>query len=124
MTLVREEALKDEKNIVWLEDPNDYLWVRESSTDFRTKQGISKNRQSEIERGRIKLIGYGELEDDAPSSFVDDATGRKHYYRRIFTIREDDYEEYKNRNYCPIEAVDPLTVEAKTLGISPKKKRR
>ena len=122
MTLANKEALKDEKNIVWLEDPNDYPWVRESSTDFRTKQGISKNRQSEIERGGKKLIGYVELEDDAPSSFVNDATGRKHFYRRIFTIRKDDYENYKN-DY-PIEAVDPLTVDAKTSGISPKKKRR
>ena len=122
MTFANKEALKDEKNIVWLEDLNDCPWVRESSTDFRTKQGISKNRQSEIERGRIKLIGYGELEDDAPSGFINDATGRKHYYRRIFTIRNDDYENYKN-DY-PTEAVDPLTVEPKTLGISPKKKLR
>lgn len=112
MTLVNEDALKVEKEIIWLEEPSNYPWVRESSTNFRTKKGISKNRQSEIERKGIKLIGYGELEDDAPSG--------EHYYRRIFTIRKDDYETYKN-NY-PTEAVDPLTVEAKTLGLSPKKK--
>lgn len=114
MTFVKEDALKDEKNIVWLEDLDDYPWVRESSTNFRTKQGISKNRQSEIERGGRKLIGYGELKDDAPSS--------GHYERRIFIIRKDDYENYKN-DY-PTEAVDPLTVEAKILGSYPKKKLR
>ena len=114
MTLANKEALKDEKNIVWLEDPNDYPWVRESNTNFSKKQGVSKNRRSEIERGGKKLIGYGELEDDSPSG--------EHYYRRIFTIRKDDYENYKN-DY-PTEAVDPLTVEPKTSGISPKKKRR
>lgn len=112
MTLVKENALKHEENVIWLEDRDNYTWVRESSTDFPTKQGISKNRRSEIERGGKKLIGYGELEEDAPSS--------KHYYRRIFMIYEGDYENYKN-NY-PTEAVDPLTVEPKTLGLSPKKK--
>jgi hypothetical protein len=121
MTLANEEALKYEEKIVWLEDPNNYPWLRELSTDFYTKKGISKNRQSEIEKlGRQKIIGYAELEDNAPPSFIDDATNNKHYYRRIFTIRKDDYENYKN-NY-PTEAVDPLTIEAKTLGLSPKKK--
>lgn len=122
MTFVQEDALKYEKKIVWLEDRNNCPWVRESSTDFRTKQRISKNRQSEIERGGKKLIGYSELEEDAPSSFTNKATGRKHYHRRIFTIHNDDYENYVN-NY-PIEAVDSLSVEAKVSGISPKKKRR
>ena len=51
MTLVKENALDYEKNIVWLEDINDCPWVRESSTDFLTKHGISKNRQSQIEAG-------------------------------------------------------------------------
>lgn len=120
--LANKDALKDEKNIVWKEDLDNYPWVRESSTEFLTKQGIAKNRQTEIEKGGRKLIGYSELEEDAPSSFTDKATGRKYFYRRIFTIGKDDYENYK-KDY-PTEAVDPLTAEPKTLGLSPKKKRR
>lgn len=121
-SLVNKNAIEYEKNMNWLEDPNNYPWVRESSTDFMTRQGIFKKRQLEIEGEAIKLIGYSELENNAPSSVVDSATNKKHYYRRIFTIRKDDYENYKNKNYYPTEAVDPLTVEAKTLGLSPKKK--
>lgn len=121
-SLVKRDASQNEKKINWLEDLNDCPWVRESSIDFINKQGISQKRRSEIEREGKKLIGYAELEEDAPPSFVDKATGRKYYERRIFTVRRDDYENYKN-NY-PTEAVDPLTVEAKVLGSSPKKKRR
>ena len=121
-SLVKQDAFKYEKEINWLENPNICPWVRESSTDFTSKQGISKKRLSEIERDGKKLIGYSELEENAPPSFVDKETGRKHYERRIFTIRQDDYENYKND--CPTEAVDPLTVEAKILGSSPKKKLR
>ena len=121
-SLVKQDASQYEKKINWLEDPNNRPWVRESSTDFTNKQGISQKRLSEIERDGKKLIGYAELEEDAPPSFVDKATGRKYYERRIFTVRQGDYENYKND--CPTEAVDPLTVEAKVLGSSPKKKRR
>lgn len=121
-SLVKQNASQYEKKINWLEDPNNRPWVRESSTDFTSKQEISKKRLSEIEREGKKLVGYAELEEDAPPSFVDKATGRKYYERRIFTVRQDDYENYKN-DY-PTEAVDPLTVETKILGSSPKKKRR
>ncbi len=121
-SLVKQDASQYEEKINWLEDLNNHPWVRESSTDFTNKQRISQKRLSEIEREGKKLIGYAELEEDAPPSFIDKATGRKYYERRIFTVRQDDYENYKN-DY-PKEAVDPLTVEAKILGSSPKKKRR
>lgn len=121
-SFVKQNASQYEKKINWLEDLNDCPWVRESSTDFTYKQGISQKRQSEIERGGRKLIGYAELEEDAPPSVVDQATGRKRYERRIFTVHQDDYKNYQN-DY-PTEAVDPMTVEAKVLGSSPKKKRR
>ncbi|MGL5806034.1 MAG: DUF6009 family protein [Xenococcaceae cyanobacterium] len=116
----KEDILKYEKGIIWLEEPNNFPWVRESSTDFFTKKGISKNRHSEIERLGEKIIGYAELEDNAPPSFIDDLTNKKHYYRRIFTLRDGDYEAYKN-NY-PTEAVDPVFIEAKFPGLSPRKK--
>jgi hypothetical protein len=119
--LVKEGALEYEKKIVWLFDLNNFPWVRELSTDFFTKKGIPKNRHLEIEKqSREKIIGYAELEDNAPPSFIDDVTKKKHYERRIFTVRDGDYEAYKN-NY-PIEAVDPMSIEAKFSGLSPKKK--
>jgi Family of unknown function (DUF6009) len=117
-SMVCEKTLNNEKSICWLENPSDYPWVREIEADFCQKQEISKSRQSQIQK-EWKLIGYAELSDDAPSSFT---TGnKKYYYRRIFVVRNDDYEAYKNGGY-PIEAVDPLTVEAKIKGVSPKKK--
>ena len=117
-SMVDEKTLRYEKEIVWLEDPNDYPWVREGITDFCQKQGISKSRQSQIET-KQKLIGYADLEDDAPASFT--SGSKKHYDRRVFVVCDNDYEAYKNGGY-PIEAVDPSTVEPKTKGVSPKKK--
>jgi hypothetical protein len=105
MAFVKLEELKSEANIVWLKDLRQYPWVREGMTDFTSKKGISKSRQSQIEMER-QLVGYAELEEDAAPSFIDVATGRKYYNRRIFTLRDGDSE----------------TVEPKVKGLSPNKK--
>ena len=121
MSLANEKAFKYEKEIVWLEDLNNYPWVRESSTDFLTKQGITESRKLDIESAYTnKIIGYANLEDNTPHDFIDPETGNKHYKRRIFTVRYDDYENYQGRNSYPLEAVDPIYVEPKRPSISSK----
>ncbi len=115
--MVDQEILTYEKEIIWLVDLNDYPWVREHRTDFTQRQGISKARSKQIANGQ-KIIGYADLSDDAPPSFTSGT--KKHYYRRIFVVRDGDYEAYIDGH--PVEAVDPMTVQPKTKGTSPKKK--
>ena len=106
--MIDEKIVKHEKNIVWLVEPSDYPRVREDISDFCQKQGISKSRQSQIERRR-KLIGYADLEDNAPPSYI---LGTKKYYeRRVFVVRDGDYQVYKYGH--PAEGVDPLKVQPK-----------
>jgi hypothetical protein len=123
MSLVSDETLMQEAKIVWLVDISKMPWVRESHADFCTRKGVSKKRLSELQKGQI-LVGYAELEEDAPPSFIEG--NRKYFYRRIFTLRENDYEAYEvdkpTKAYHPMEAVEPLTVEPKLKGLSPSKK--
>jgi predicted DNA-binding protein/uncharacterized protein YqkB len=123
MSLVSDETLMQEAKIVWLVDISKMPWVRESNADFCTRKGVSKKRLSELQKGQI-LVGYAELEEDAPPSFIEG--NRKYFYRRIFTLGENDYEAYEvdkpTKAYHPREAVEPLTVEPKLKGLSPSKK--
>ncbi len=114
-----EECLEHEEEIIWLDDLSKYPWVRQGSTDLFQKQGISDSRMSDISRAGHKIIGYANLEDDAPPSFIDKPTGNKHYWRRYFYLTDKDYENYQGRTCCPIEAVDPLSVTPKKKGIVP-----
>jgi hypothetical protein len=118
-TFVSDQNLMHEAKIVWLVDISKMPWVRESEVDFSTRKGVSKKRLSELQQGQT-LVGYAELEDDAPP------TGNHSFIRRIFTLRENDYEAYKVDNptqaYHPAEAVEPLSIEPKHKGLSPSKK--
>ena len=109
-----------EAKIVWLVDVSKMPWVRESEVNFSTRKGISKKRLSELQQGQT-LVGYAELEDDAPPT-----GNHKCFFRRIFTLRENDYEAYELDNPTnashPTEAVEPLSVEPKHKGLSPSKK--
>lgn len=118
---VGDNSLMHEATIVWLvEDISKMPWVRESEVNFSTRKGVSKKRLSELQQGQT-LVGYAELEDDAPST-----GNHKCFIRRIFTLRENDYEAYKVDSSTqadhPTEAVEPLSIEPKHKGLSPSKK--
>ena len=127
--LVSNEILKYETEIVWLEDPNKLNWVREAQVDFCTREGISDTdkprfKYHTIDPNEDTIVGYANLHENTPPSFCDD-DGTPYFDRRIFTLRA--YDRPSNPEYtwgtdCPIEAVDPLTVEPQTKGLSPKKK--
>jgi predicted DNA-binding protein len=117
-----EYALKYEAEIVWLvDDLENYPWVREGCTDFYHPKKIATSRLTEIECGD-KLIGYGVLRNDTPKDFIDPEHGHKHYWRRIFTVRDGDYQAYEGSGSYPSEAVDPLTLKVGVKGLSPKQK--
>jgi Family of unknown function (DUF6009) len=116
----REESLKYEAEIVWLvDDLENYPWVREECTDFCHPKEIAKSRLAAIECA-YKLIGYGVLKPDAPEEFIDPETGKKHFNRRIFMLRDGDYQAYEGNGSYPIEALDPLTIRAGFKGLSPR----
>jgi len=120
-SFVRDETLVHEAKIVWLveeEEISKMPWVRESEVDFCSRKGVSKERLLELQQEGQILLGAAELKDGAPPSFTE---GNHEYFnRRIFTIREKDFEVYKV-NY-PLEAVEPLSVEPKLRGLPPSKK--
>lgn len=122
MTLFNKAALEHEERIVWLvEDLSQYPWVRSSVADFTDRKKIAKSWISQINKNTEVFVGYAELEDDTPPSFIDKPSGRKYFNRRIFTVKKDDYESYNNGTY-PTEAVETSTVQQKIAGRSPKKK--
>ncbi|MEG4043770.1 DUF6009 family protein [Microcoleus sp. Pol17_C1] len=120
-SFVRDETLVHEAKIVWLveeEEISKMPWVRESEVDFCSRKGVSKERLSELQKEGQILLGTAELKDGAPPTFTE---GNYEYFnRRIFTIREKDFEVYKVNH--PLEAVEPLSVEPKLKGLPPSKK--
>jgi hypothetical protein len=109
--MIDKKIVQYEKSIVWLHDPNNYPWVREDMADFCQKQGICKSHQLRIEKGR-KLIGYANLKENAPPSYI--LGTKKHYFRRVFIVRDNDYENYKYGH--PAEGVEPLTLLLRVKG--------
>jgi hypothetical protein len=120
----QNEMLANEENIVWrVKDLNQYPWVRSSHTDFTDRKKITQNRIAQLERGGKILVGYAELEENAPPAFIDQASKRKKFYRRTFTVRKNDYETYNTPGYYPAEAVETSTLQPKIAGRSPAKKK-
>jgi hypothetical protein len=96
-----------ESNIVWLENITNIHYVREHF------EQAARKRKGKLKYDRHHIIGYSELESDAPSRMPGG------FSRRVFWLADHDrfYEEeglYKVS--CPMSAVDPLTVKAKILG--------
>lgn len=120
----QNEMLANEEKIVWrVEDLSQYPWVRSSHTDFTDRKKIAKNRIAELERGGQILVGYAELEEDVSPAFIDPASKRQYFNRRIFTVQKNDYETYNTPGYYPIEAVETSTLQPKIAGRSPAKKK-
>ncbi len=100
--------LRFESNIVWLRDVNNMPYVREHFHQF------CRRRKGKLKHGDHEVVGYAELEKDAPN------TGTKGCFaRRIFWLKEADRANQPNGIYqtgCPSEAVDPLTIAPKVVG--------
>ncbi|MDZ8242169.1 MAG: DUF6009 family protein [Nostoc sp. ChiQUE01a] len=106
----KAQSLSDvqfESNIVWLEDINNIPYVRE-----HFEQSASR-RKGKLKYGDYHIIGYSELESDAPSR----RPGC--FARRVFWLSNHDRFYDPEGTYkvgCPMEAVDPLTITHKVLG--------
>jgi hypothetical protein len=97
-----------ESNIVWLKDISSIPYVREHFEKFASR------RKGKLKYGKYQVIGYSELESDAPNSGMPACFGR-----RVFWLADHDRFYDPKGVYkvgCPMEAIDPLTVAPKVLG--------
>ena len=97
------EVPYEEDQIVWLEDPRQFDYVREAICHAPDR------RRRPRWRGKGRLVGYATLTHRTPR---DNAITRW-FWRRVFTICDHDRSELPNGVYArevPAEAVDPLTV--------------
>ena len=103
-----ESYLQFESNIVWLEDIKEIPYVREHfAKNFSRRKG-------KIKYQNYQVIGYSELETDAPNTGMNGC-----FARRVFWVAEHDHINAPLGPYkigCPSEGVDPLTIEAKVMG--------
>lgn len=119
MGFLAKDNLVYESSIVWLHNPSEFPWVRETQIKFCQRQGMSESRLSQLTNENQIIVGYADLVEDAPPTFTN---GEHSYYsRRVFKINRNDFTAYEEGEY-PTEAVVPATVKPQVLGISPKRK--
>lgn len=98
------EHLQDEADIIWLEDPSQFPYVREES--WGTTRRNSRPPKSTPER---QVVGYSTVKENVKRS-----RGQS-YRRRLFTLRPHDRANDPNGTYktgYPAEAVDPMSIKA------------
>lgn len=116
-----DNYLQYEEKIVWLKDIEKYPWVRvDENFCYHKRQGISDSKLKELRHDGQIVVGYADLSDDAPS--IEQTKGvRKHFKRRVFIVRNLDYENYGKTDYFPSEAVLTKSLKPKFRGVHPKK---
>jgi len=115
-----DNYLQYEESIVWIEDVNNYYWVRSSILLLPTRKDIFKSKRVEISRDSGILVGYADLLDDAPP-IAPNQKVKKHFKRRIFTFQNSDDKLYTKRGDFPSEAVITASLEPKFKGVHPKR---
>lgn len=108
--VTNESYLRFESNIVWLRNINNVPYVREHFNQCCSR------RKGKLKYGDHEVVGYAELENDAPNTGTNGC-----FARRVFWLAEHDRVNQPNGTYqtgCPSEAVDPLTIAPKVLGQS------
>jgi uncharacterized protein DUF6009 len=106
-SLLTEEELCHENNVVWLEDPDRLDYVRQS----RDKTTRRRGKPAYAREGRI--VGYAELTADAEQA------DSGYYQRRVFYLLPHDRDyapEGVYREGAPGEAVDPRTIRPGKVG--------
>lgn len=109
---VNPQPPANEIDIVWLEDPSQYFFVR--TMIFNNQRRSTKPASN---RSPGKLIGYSVLSSDVKQTKWD---WLDTFRRRLFYLTERDLREdciYLKENFHPSEGVDPLTVAPGIWGV-------
>ena len=98
------EHLQDEADIIWLEAPSRFSYVREESWETtRRSQEPPKSTPD------WQVVGYSTVKDNVKRPIG------QNYRRRLFTLRPHDRDNDPDGTYrtgYPAEAVDPMSVKA------------
>jgi hypothetical protein len=108
---INHPFIDGEKEIIWLEDPRDYFFVR--SRVFYSRRRSGKPKSFYTPEGGL-LIGYSVLKRDQSS----DHNGA--FQRRFFYLNEIDLSPdciYPDVDCHPSEGVDPTTIKPNFWGI-------
>ncbi|WP_331750110.1 DUF6009 family protein (plasmid) [Streptomyces sp. NBC_01707] len=107
-SLLTEGDLTHEEDVVWLEDPTDFDYVRQALDKTRRR-----NTKPPYERDG-RMVGYALLDNQAEP---DPDSGL--YKRRVFFLLPHDRDSLPGGLYregAPGEAVDPRTIEVRRVG--------
>ncbi|MER5201485.1 DUF6009 family protein [Streptomyces sp. NPDC002755] len=115
-SMLRDSQLADEVDVVWLEDPANFDYVRQALDKATQRRG--KPRYSRDGR----LVGYTNLASDAE---CDPDSGL--FTRRTFFLLPHDRDSQPTGDYevgAPGEAVDPLTIRPGKTGAKTARSQR
>ncbi|WP_329460673.1 DUF6009 family protein [Streptomyces sp. NBC_01497] len=107
-SLITEDEIKDEVELVWLEDISLLDYVRQSLDRLPTRRGKPAYHRA----GR--LVGYANL---APEAKASRSSGT--FRRRVFWLLPHDRDSVPEGLYssgAPAEAIDPTTVSSAIKG--------
>jgi hypothetical protein len=107
-SLLTEGDLTHEEHVVWLEDPENFDYVRQALDKTRRRN----TKPPYARDGR--MVGYALLDDQAEP---DPDSGL--YKRRVFFLLPHDRDSLPGGLYregAPGEAVDPRTIDVKKVG--------
>ncbi|MFB8272930.1 DUF6009 family protein [Streptomyces sp. NPDC055955] len=107
-SLITEDEIRHESDLVWLEDVTDLDYVRQSLDRLPTRRGKPAYHRD----GR--MVGYATL---APQAKASRSSGT--FRRRVFWLLPHDRDTQPDGLYetgAPAEAVDPRTLAAGTKG--------
>ncbi|MGW8954711.1 DUF6009 family protein [Streptomyces sp. NPDC055709] len=106
-SLITEDEINHETEIVWLEDPIELDYVRQSLVRL-------SGRRSKPSEYPGRLIGYAQLGPNARASRVSGT-----FRRRVFWLAPRDRDSDPKGVYetgAPAEAIDPRTLAPRTKG--------
>lgn len=107
-SLISDDEIHHEVELVWLEDVTELDYVRQSLDRLPTRRGKPAYHRD----GR--LVGYAQL---GPQAKPSRSSGT--FRRRVFWLLPHDRDSLPNGLYAtgaPAEAVDPTTLEAGSKG--------
>jgi len=108
-----QRVLGTEEAIVWLRDPADYPYLRETTYTV-------KGRRSKVTDTYLTIVGYATLRPNARDSMGQPARPGAFFTRRVWYVSShNDPYEAKGTVGWPIEAVWPSSVKVGLLSAGP-----
>ena len=108
---IQHPKIEGEKEIIWLEDPSKFFYVRTRVIESRRRSNFPSHKK--FVGLKNLYIGYSVLYEDTPA--IGD-----YFLRRVFFLRPDDLHadcKYLITDDHPMEGVDPRTIKPNFWGV-------